>query len=202
MRHPAGSREGSAPPTAVGRLPTTTQPPWRMPSAVVSPTPPGQDRPAGSLARLANSCIEPVGDTCTSVVPVPWTLALLLKLLTRVSPAVSLPAVVGTPATPWGFTSPLAGTVEATCVEVRSWLRNDVGACGSAAGLALEALEVDEQAVAARPRMAIRTVARCQDFTMPHSLNVAPVTIRILITPGERADGRRGSPRVQKFAGS
>src|SRR5258707_13694276 len=108
MRHPAGSREGSAPPTAVGRLPTTTQPPWRMPSAVVSPTPPGQDRPAGSLARLANSCIEPAGDTCTSVVPVPWTLDLLLKLLNRVSPAESFPAVVGETAPPKGVTTTLS----------------------------------------------------------------------------------------------
>src|SRR5260221_14436656 len=124
MRHPAGSREGSAPPTAVGRLPATTQPPWRMPSAVVSPTPPGQDRPAGSLARLANSCIEPVGDTCTSVVPVPWTLDLLLKLLTRVSPAGSLPAEVGTTAPPWGVTSPVAGPAGAAPVERRRLLRN------------------------------------------------------------------------------
>src|SRR5260370_26240112 len=100
MGHAAGTREGSAAPTAVGRLRTSAQPAWRMPRAVVSPTPPGQDRRAGSLARLANSCIEPVGDTCTSVVPVPWRLDLLLKLLTRVSPAVSLPAVVGATATP------------------------------------------------------------------------------------------------------
>src|SRR5262245_31918617 len=57
IRHPAGSTAGSAPPASVGRLPTTTQPPGRMPSAVVSPTPPGHDIPAGSFARLANSCI-------------------------------------------------------------------------------------------------------------------------------------------------
>src|SRR5215467_3966211 len=100
MRHPAGSPEGSAPLAEVGRLPTTTQSPGRMPSAVVSPTPPGHDRPAGSFARLANRCGEPAGDTCTSVVPVPWTLDLLLKLLTSVSPATSWPAEAGMTATP------------------------------------------------------------------------------------------------------
>jgi len=54
------------------------------------------------------------------VVPVPWTLALSLKLLTRVSPAVSWPAEAGTTATPYGFTSPLPGTVEATWETVWS----------------------------------------------------------------------------------
>src|ERR1700729_4639504 len=49
IRHPAGLRPGRAPPAVVGRLPTSTQPPGRMASAVVSPIPPGQAMPAGSL---------------------------------------------------------------------------------------------------------------------------------------------------------
>src|SRR4029077_3286960 len=48
------------------------------------------------------------------VVPVPCRFALLLKLLTRMFPWTSDPVVVGTIATPYGFTSPLLGTVEAT----------------------------------------------------------------------------------------
>ena len=86
IRHPAGSRPGSAPLLVVGRLPTTTQPPGRMPSAVVRPTPPGQAIPAGSVATSANRLAGPPGDTWTMVVPVPWTLALSLKLLTRMLP--------------------------------------------------------------------------------------------------------------------
>jgi hypothetical protein len=100
MRHPAGSRPGSAPPRVVARLPTTTQPPGRMASAVVSPMPPGHAWPAGSAEMLANSVAWPSGATCTRVVPVPWTLALSLKLLTRMSPCVSRPAEAGTAATP------------------------------------------------------------------------------------------------------
>src|ERR1700728_1731062 len=113
MRQPAGSRPGSAPPAVVGRLPTTTQPPGRMPSAGGTPTPPGQDRPAGSAVMSANRLEWPPGETWTMVVPVPWTLALSLKLLTRMSPATSGPAEEDTVATPYGFTSPSAGTVEA-----------------------------------------------------------------------------------------
>jgi len=115
MRHPAGSAVGSAPPVAVARLPTTTQPPGRMPSAVVSPTPPGQDRPAGSFARLANSCIEPVGDTCTSVVPVPWTLDLLLKLLTSVFTGHELAGGGRDDGHPVGIHVAVDRNVEATC---------------------------------------------------------------------------------------
>src|SRR6516225_9719600 len=137
MRQPAGFRAGSAPPCAVGRLPTTTQPPGRMPSAVVSPMPPGQVWPAGSAEMLANTLALPAGETWTMVVPVPCTLALSLKLLTRMSPAVSRPPEAGTTATPYGFTSPLAGTVEATWVRPCNCPRNDATGCGDDVGFAL-----------------------------------------------------------------
>src|SRR5580693_319875 len=78
IRHPAGSRPGSAPLFVVGRLPTTTQPPGRMPSAVVRPMPPGQAILAGSLATSANRVVRPAGHSWTMVVPVPCTLALSL----------------------------------------------------------------------------------------------------------------------------
>src|SRR5580658_7817628 len=100
MRQPTGLSPGRAPPAAVGRLPTTTQPPGRMPSAVVRPIPPGHDMPAGSCENWANKLVEPLGETWTMLVPVPCTLALLLKLLTRVSPATRAPMEVGTTATP------------------------------------------------------------------------------------------------------
>ena len=45
------------------------------------------------------------------VVPVPCTLDLVLKLLTRVSPLTRWPVVCGTTVIPYGLTSPLAGTV-------------------------------------------------------------------------------------------
>ena len=83
---------------------------------------------------LANTLVLPAGETCTMVVPVPCTLALSLKLLTRMSPAVSRPAEAGTTATPYGFTSPLAGTVEATWVRPCNWPRNAAG-CGDDAGV-------------------------------------------------------------------
>ena len=85
-----------------------------MPSAVVSPMPPGQAWPAGIAESWAYVLAEPVGEISAMVVPVPWTLALSLKLLTRVSPAVRRPAAAGTTVTPYGFTSPLPGTAEAT----------------------------------------------------------------------------------------
>src|SRR5580658_9122442 len=70
-------------PLVVGRLPTTTYPPGRMLSAVVNPTPPGQD--PGSFFALIAAKTEslPAGVSSTTVVPVPWLLDLALKLLTR-----------------------------------------------------------------------------------------------------------------------
>jgi hypothetical protein len=109
------------------------------------------------------------------VVPVPCTFALSLKLLTRMSPAVSRPSVAGTIATPYGFTSPLAGTVEATWVRSCNCDKNGVTGCdaagrGVAASLPeLAELEVDEeQAVAVRPSpmMAVRILARPTGFTV------------------------------------
>jgi hypothetical protein len=103
---------------------------------------------------LANRVVFPAGETWTMVVPVPWTLALSLKLLTKVSPAVSRPAEVGTTATPYGFTSPRAGTVEAISVPGCNWLRKDETGLALAAAGALEAevVELDAQAVTVRPR--------------------------------------------------
>src|SRR3984957_3973279 len=159
IRQPAGSRPGSTPPREVGRLPTITQPPGTMPSAVVSPMPPGQDWPAGSAVMRANTLVLPAGEACTMVVPVPCTLALSLKLMTRMSPAISRLPEAGTTATPYGFTSPLAGTVEATWVRPCNSPRNAVG-CAADADVALGEPELteldvdadDEQAATARPR--------------------------------------------------
>jgi hypothetical protein len=96
-------------PFCVGSEPTITQPLRSTTRAVVRPTPPGH------LLSLmpANSETLPRGLTCTIVVPVPCTLALLLKLLTSTSPRYRRPVLCGTTATPYGLTSPLAGTVEA-----------------------------------------------------------------------------------------
>src|SRR5262249_19314469 len=98
-RHPACAV--AAVPSLVGRLPTTTQPPGRMPRAVVRPTPPGHG--PGSLEAVI--CANTVrwwlpGEICTIVVPVPCLFALLLKLLIRTSPLMRPPVLVGTTATP------------------------------------------------------------------------------------------------------
>src|SRR5271170_7886635 len=145
-----------------------------MPSAVVRPIPPGQVWPGGSAAMLANTLAVPAGETWTMVFPVPCTLALSLKFVTRTSPAVSRPAEAGTTATPYGFTSPLPGTVEATWVSPCNWPRNAAG-CGDDVGVVVGVVgfdelevDVDEQAVAARPRpiMPVRILARLRDFTV------------------------------------
>ncbi len=83
----------------VGRLPTTTQPPGSIASAVVRPTPPGH-APGSGPWIWAKVLTDPHGETCTMVVPVPCELAALLKLLTRVSPATSLPVDWGTTVMP------------------------------------------------------------------------------------------------------
>jgi hypothetical protein len=62
-------------------------------------------------------------------------------LLTRVSPATRRPVDAGTTATPYGFTSPLAGTVEAICETECSWLRNGGAASCAAATLGFELLD-------------------------------------------------------------
>jgi hypothetical protein len=91
-------------------------------------------------------------------------------LLTRTSPAVSRPAEAGTTATPYGFTSPVTGTVEAICDPACSWLRKGVAApvlaCGLAdagvAGTVVVELDALLQAVATKPRpaAAVRIAAR------------------------------------------
>ncbi len=107
IRQPADAV--AAEPSLVGRLPTTTQPPRRISSAVVRPTPPGHL--PGSLAALiwANTLSLPFGETWTIVVPVPWRFFELLKLLIRTSPLTSEPWFLRTSAMPYGLTSPLAG---------------------------------------------------------------------------------------------
>src|ERR1700688_557569 len=55
--------------------------------------------------------------TSTIVVPLPWRFVLALKFETRTSPGLIVPPVGnrgGTKATPYGFKSPLAGTVDTT----------------------------------------------------------------------------------------
>src|ERR1700722_11860688 len=92
-------------------------------------------------------------------------------------PAVSLPAEAGTAATPYGFTAPLAGTVEAICDPARSWPRKDTAA--AADGRALEAgvvlgvevveLDVLLHAVVTRPRPStvVRIAARYRGTVLP-----------------------------------
>src|SRR5216683_5175364 len=93
-------------PSGDGKLPTRTNPLFRTFKAVVSPS--GAVPP-----KYWNN--GAVGGTSTMVVPVPWRFELLLKFEIKMSPGLIAPPVgnpVGTKATPYGFTSPLAGTVE------------------------------------------------------------------------------------------
>src|SRR5262252_10794311 len=87
-RHPACAV--AAVPSVVGRLPTSTQPPGRMPRAVVRPTPPGHGPGSEEASICANTVCWPPGEICTIVVPVPCRLFELLKLLTRTSPLTRL----------------------------------------------------------------------------------------------------------------
>src|SRR5579859_3774045 len=59
------------------------------------------------------------------VVPVPCKLAELLKLLISTLFATSVPVVTGTTVIPYGFMSPLVGTVEATVLTWLNMLRNE-----------------------------------------------------------------------------
>ena len=101
-------------PLLVGSEPTITQPLRSTVRAVVRPTPPGQPDRRGLI--WANSETWPEGVTSTIVVPVPCTLALSLKLLTRTLPCPRCPVLRGMTATPYGLTSPLPGTVDASVV--------------------------------------------------------------------------------------
>jgi len=82
----------AAVPSLVGKLPTITQPARKTTSAVVKPTPPGQE--PGRLAALigAKVCTAPAGEISIIVVPVPCRLAELLKLLTKRSPWTRFPS--------------------------------------------------------------------------------------------------------------
>ena len=103
-----------------GTLPTSTNPLFKTASPVSRP------RLAPWVEKRV--CV-PFGAILTMVVPVPCRLVLLLKLATRMSPGVSRPPdgnPIGTNATPYGFTSPFAGTVETVWNRVRL-LRIEVG---------------------------------------------------------------------------
>src|SRR5579883_2637758 len=101
---------GNAPPV-VGTFPTTTKPPRSTPSAVLSP---GRELLKKVFAVPGGATAES-GEKETIVFPLPWMFALSLKLLTSTSPVLIMPPPgkpSGTKATPYGFSSPVAGTVE------------------------------------------------------------------------------------------
>src|SRR6516165_8206785 len=94
-------------PSVVGRLPTSTNPAFKAPSAVVIPR--------GGVPPKNKDAGPPLCLICTIVVPVPCRPELLLKFETRTSPARSGPPrgkPAGTNATPYGFPSPLPESVE------------------------------------------------------------------------------------------
>ena len=136
-------------PLADGVLPTTTHPPRSTARAVVSPTPPGHDPVRSDLVICANRVWWPPGEISTIVVPVPWRLAALLKLLTSTSPRCSRPRLAWTTATPYGLTSPLAGTVEAMFLILLKCPMNDAGPCVAAEAGAIIARLMPAAAVAA-----------------------------------------------------
>ena len=103
-------------PFVVGRLPDDYNPLRSATSAVVRPIP---SRTVHLLASIcANKLNVPLAAICTIVVPVPCQFAPLLKLLIRNRPSTSFPLLMGTCATPYGFTSPFVGTVVLTVVTV------------------------------------------------------------------------------------
>src|ERR1700730_10364338 len=97
------SDPGSGVPLLLGNWPTTTNPRFRTPSAVVKPPPVGDKK-----IPLKKVEVSPSGDTLVIVVPVPWILPLgevpaLLKFDTKISPGLSGPPdgkPCGTNATP------------------------------------------------------------------------------------------------------
>jgi hypothetical protein len=76
-------------------LPTSTNPRLRTPKAVVRPRPatPGKNVVAfpGPPGIVGGGATSPFGVSLMIVVPVPWALALLLKLETRTSPGAIVP---------------------------------------------------------------------------------------------------------------
>src|SRR5262249_15887869 len=109
----------------VGRVASRTERGGRWAMAVVRPTQAGQPGRLGGMS--ANTVTDLSGCTSTMVVPVPWLLVLLLKLSTRMSPAASDPTARVTVSTAYGFTSPLAGVVEANMGPVGWPYRKDPG---------------------------------------------------------------------------
>src|SRR5258708_251686 len=103
-------------PSLVGRLPTMTHPERNATNAVVSPIPPGHGPGSDAALRFANGITLPFALISTIVLPVPWRFDALLKLLTRTLSLISAPTLTGMVVTPYGFTSPLPGTVDATVV--------------------------------------------------------------------------------------
>jgi hypothetical protein len=113
---------------------------------------------------LANGETFPVLETCTIVVPVPWpvsfALSLALKLLISIWPTWSLPTLVGTSTMPYGFTSPLAGTVEATLLIVLRFARKgEEPALGVVVAVLAAADVLDELPVPLEPPQPARTSA-------------------------------------------
>ena len=144
----------AAEPSLVGRLPATTQPPRRIVSAVVRPTPSGHL--PGSVAALiwAKALSLPFGETWTIVVPVPWKFFELLKLLIRMLPLTSDPWFLRTSTVPYGLTSPLAGAVEPIVVSFLILPMKDspvpacaAGATANGATAAAPAKAVDARAI-------------------------------------------------------
>src|SRR6266566_4604174 len=125
-----------------------TQPLLRATRAVVSPTPPGHEPGSLEGSIWGKRLKLPLGAICTSVVPVPRRFALLLKLLISVSPATRSPVEVGTVTMPYGLTSPLLGTVDATVLIVCRGPMNELPAA-----LAL-ACATTSEAVAPAPNSA------------------------------------------------
>src|SRR5579863_772416 len=71
----------AAVPSDVGKLPTTTKPDFNATSAVLSPMPPGHGPGKLFGSSAANTVIFPEGPISSIVLPVPWRLDELLKLL-------------------------------------------------------------------------------------------------------------------------
>jgi hypothetical protein len=80
MRQPACAV--AAVPSEVGKLPTMTKPDFKATSAVVSPTPPGHGPGKLFGSSAAKTVIFPEASILSIVVPMPWRLDELLKLLT------------------------------------------------------------------------------------------------------------------------
>src|SRR5262249_62090466 len=124
-RHPADAV--AAWPFFDGKFPTMTQP-CTSTRPVVRPPPPGHRPFRAPLVMCANTLRCPRGLIWTIVEPVPCRFLELLKLLTRMFARCSRPWLLGTTTTPYGLTSPLPGTVDATLLVWWKPPMNDDGA--------------------------------------------------------------------------